>query len=174
MTEVDHVLPSCYIMAASVGDLKGYDHQFVEPPVERCSVRDVWRNTRRIQQSVPSVEKISTILLIKEVSIPSGEQLYGTYIHIFIIIPQVRDTSFHLKFTVTIHLVAVSGLESYTHWTSTWLAVTSHSCHALMNAMTGLKWSSYSVNTWRSTQRGSVQDASTSVLTARRLGSIEI
>ncbi len=31
-TEVDHVLQSCYIMAASVGDLKGYDHQFVEPP----------------------------------------------------------------------------------------------------------------------------------------------
>jgi TNF receptor-associated factor 4 len=36
--------------------------------VERCSVRDVWRNTRKIQLSVPSVEKISTVLLIKEVS----------------------------------------------------------------------------------------------------------
>jgi hypothetical protein len=36
--------------------------------VERCSVRDVWRNTRKIQKSVPSVEKISTVLLIKEVS----------------------------------------------------------------------------------------------------------
>jgi hypothetical protein len=73
-------------MAASVRDLRGYDHHFVEPPpddlicliclcvardptaVERCSVRDVWSNTRKIQKSVPSVEKVSTVLLIKEVS----------------------------------------------------------------------------------------------------------
>jgi hypothetical protein len=85
----------------------------------------------------------------------------------------VSDTSFHWKLDVTIHLMAVSGLESYAHWMSTWLAVTSLSCHALMNATTDLKWSSYFVNTWRSTRRRGVQDASTSVLTARRLGSIE-
>ena len=54
--------------------------------VERCSVRDIWRYTRSIQQSVLNVEKISSVLLIKEVSKPSGEQLYGTciiYTHIY-------------------------------------------------------------------------------------------
>jgi hypothetical protein len=69
--------------------------------------------------------------------------------------------------------VAVSGLKSYAHWMSTWQAVASLSYHALMNAITGLKWSSYFVKTWRNTRKRSVQDASMSVLTARKLGSIE-
>jgi hypothetical protein len=86
---------------------------------------------------------------------------------------QVREISFHSMLSVTIHLVAVSGLESYAHWMSIWQAVASLSYHALMNAITGLKSSSYFVKTWRSTQRRSAQDAGTSVLTARRLGSIE-
>ena len=52
---------------------------------------------------------------------------------------QVRETSFHSMLSVKIHLVAVSGLVNYAHWMSTWLAVTLLSCHALMNATTGLK-----------------------------------
>ena len=50
---------------------------------------------------------------------------------IIIIIPQVSDTSFHLKLDVTIHPVAVNGWVSYAHWISTWLAVASLSYHAL-------------------------------------------
>ena len=121
----------------------------------------------------PQCRSPSILFLIKEVSFTTFLVENYNMIH-DCHDTQVRETSFHSMLSVTIHPVAMSGLVSYGHWKSTWLAVTSLSCHALMNATTGLKWSSYFVKTWRSIQRRSVQDASTSVLTARRLGSIEI
>jgi hypothetical protein len=49
--------------------------------VERCSVRVVWSNTRKVQKSVPSV---ATVLLIKEVSTIWKRIVW--YMHIIIII----------------------------------------------------------------------------------------
>jgi hypothetical protein len=83
----------------------------------------------------------------------------------------VSDTSFHLKLDVIIHQTAVSGLESYAHWMSTWKVVASLSYHALINAIMVTRWYSYFAKTCRDTQRRNVHDDSMSVLTARRLGS---
>ena len=188
------MLQSCYNMAASVEDLKGYDHQFVEPPPDDllcliclCVARDPQQinccgkllckgcleKHKECSDDCPQCRKP-----INTFSDKRSKFFTTTLVENYVIhnchITQVREISFHSMLSVTIHLVAVSGLESYGHWMNTWLAVTSLSCHALMNATTGLKWSSYFVDTWRNTQRRSVQDASTSVLTARRLGSIEI
>ena len=102
---------------------------------------------------------------------PSGSAPEKEY-HL-LLIPQVSKKLVLLRHCVTIHLMDVSGLESCVDLINIQLAVALLSCHALMNVITGLKWSSYFVKILRSIQRRSVQDASTSVLTARRLGSIE-
>jgi hypothetical protein len=105
--------------------------------------------TRSVQVTVLNVESPSTLFLTKEVS----------YMYMYVQLPwqiimvhdyhdtQVREISFHSMLSVIIRLVAVSGLESYAHWMSTWQAVASLSYHALMNAITGLKWLSYFVKT---------------------------
>ena len=91
--------------------------------------------------------------------------------HIIITIPQVSDTSFHLKLNVTIHPMAVSGLESYAHWMSTWLVVASLSYHALTNAIMVTRWYNYFVKTCRHIKMTNVHDDSMSALTVMRLGS---
>jgi hypothetical protein len=87
-------------------------------------------------------------------------------------IPQVSEISFHSKFYVIIHLMAVSALESCAHWINICLAVASLYFHVLTNAVRITRQSNCSVKTWRNTQMRSAQGDSTSVLTAKRLGSI--
>ena len=177
-------------MAANAGDLKGYDHQFVEPPPDDllcliclCVARDPQQinccGKVLCKGCLEEHKKYSTVCpqcrnVINSFADKRSKYHHKRivrYMHIIITIPQVSATFFHLKLDVTIHPVAVSGWVSYAHWMSTWLAVISLSYLALINAKMMTRWCSYFVKTCRHTLRRNAHDASTSVLTARRLGS---
>ena len=182
------------MMAASAEENKGYDHQFVEPPPDDllcliclCVARDPQQinccgkvlckgcliEHRKHSDDCPQCREPINSFPDKR-----SKFLFATFLANNNVVhdchnTQVRETSFHSKLCVTMHPVAVSGLESCAHLINTWLAVTSLFCHARMNVVIGLKWSSYFVKISTNTQRRSVHNASTSVLTARKRGSTE-
>ena len=124
-------------MAANAEELKGYDHQFVEPPPDDllCLIcLHVARDPQQINccgkvlckgcleehkehsNDCPQCRKHIVSFPDKRSKTTLNKRVHGI---IFFIIQQVRETSFHSNFSVTIHLMAVSGLGSYAHWIST-------------------------------------------------------
>jgi hypothetical protein len=73
---------------------------------------------------------------------------------------------------VIIPLTAASGLESYVHWMSIWLAVASLYYLALTNAARMIRCYSCFAIIWKNIPAASVRDAGTIVLIVKRLGSI--